>query len=60
VVDVTVREHHRDRLQAVAGEEFLDPAFRVLAGVDDHALFAGRRRHDVAVGGEGAGGKTGD
>ena len=60
VIYVTVREQHRDRLQPVAGEELLDPALRVLPRVDDHALLAGRRRHQVAVGGEGTRGKPSD
>jgi hypothetical protein len=60
VVYVTVREQHRDRLQPVPGEEFLDPGLRVLSWVDDHALLAGRRRHQIAIGGEGTGGKSCD
>ena len=58
VIYVTVSEQHRDRLQPVTVEEFLDPPLRVLPRVDDHALLARRRRHQVAVGGEGTCGKA--
>jgi hypothetical protein len=60
VIDVTVGEQHRARLESVAVEEFLDPLLRILPRVDDHALLTGRRRHQVAVGGEGTRGKASD
>jgi hypothetical protein len=60
VVDVTVREQHRDRLQPVAVDELLDPALGILPGVDDDALLAGGRRHQIAVGGKGTCGKASD
>jgi hypothetical protein len=60
VIQVTVREHDRDRLQAVAGENLLDAALRVLAWVDDDAFLARGRRDNVAIGGERPGGKPSD
>ena len=57
---VSVSEQHRDRLQPVLGEEVLDPGLGVLPWVDDDALLAGSRRHQIAVGGEGTCGKPSD
>ena len=60
MVDVTVGEKHRDRLQPVAVDQLLDPPLRVLPRVDDHALLAWGRRDNVAVGGKGTRGKPSD
>ena len=53
VVDVAVGEQHGDRLEPVFADDLGDAVGRILAGVDDHALGAGTRRHDVAVRGPG-------
>jgi hypothetical protein len=60
VINVTVREQHRDRLKPVPGEKLLNPGLRILPRVDNHAFLAGRWRHQIAIGGEGTGGKSCD
>jgi hypothetical protein len=55
---MAVREQDGGGPEPVLGQDLVDPAFGVLARVDDHALLAGRRRHQVAVGGEGTSGKA--
>ncbi len=60
VVEVTVGEQHRDRLERVLPHDLGDPVRGVLPGVDDHALRARPGRRDVAVRGPGACGKAGD
>jgi hypothetical protein len=60
VVDVPVGEQHRDRLQAVLADGFLDPGGGLVAGIDDDALLTGGRGDQVAVGAPGPCGKTGD
>ena len=60
VVDVSVRDQHADRLEPVLPDDLVDTGGGVLAGIDDHALRPGTRRHDVAVGTPGSGGEAGD
>jgi hypothetical protein len=60
VIQMTVGEQRRDRLQPVAREKLLNAALRVLTRVDDHALLALSGRDDVAVGRERPGRKPSD
>ena len=60
VVDVPVGDEHADGLEAVLAHHLGDAVGGVLAGIDDHALAAGTRRHDVAVGPPGSGGEASD
>ena len=60
VVDVAVRDQHADRLEPVLLDDPAHAVGGVHAGVDDHALGAGSRRHDVAVGAPRTCGEAGD
>ena len=43
-------EHHRHRLEPVLHDQLGDTGDRIHSRIDDHALLAGRRGHQVAVG----------
>ena len=60
VVNVPVGEQHRGRPEPVPPDDLLDSRLSVLARVDDETLRARRRRDQVTVRGEGAGGEPGD
>ena len=60
VVDVTVREQHRDGLEPELGEHLVELVDHADARVDDDALRARLGRDDVAVGAERGGRESGD
>jgi hypothetical protein len=60
MVEMPVRQEDGDRCQPVLGQQVVEPLGDADAGVDHHALLARRGRHDVAVGAEGVGRKSGD
>ena len=60
VVDVAVGHQDADRLEPVLLDHAGDALGGLHAGVDDHALGAGSRRHDVAVGAPRTCGEAGD
>jgi hypothetical protein len=49
---MAVREQDRGRPEPVGGQNFFDPAFGVLTGIDDHALLSGAGRDYITVGGK--------
>ncbi|SKV57845.1 Uncharacterised protein [Mycobacteroides abscessus subsp. massiliense] len=60
VIQMPMGEQHRLRGEVALGEDLLDARDRLLAGVDDDGRAALVGRHDIAVRGEHARGKTGD
>src|SRR3954447_19427201 len=60
VVDVTVGDQDRHRLEPVLADHLGDAVRRVLAGIDDHALSTGTGGDDVAVRPPRTGGETCD
>ena len=60
MVEVAVGQQDRDRLQPVLAQDLIELVDHADPRVDDHALLAGGRGHDPAVGLEGGGGEPAD
>ena len=59
VIEVTMGEHHRYRLEPVLNDQLCDTGNRVHTGIDDHALLAKPLGNEVTVGLPRPGGKGG-